>query len=163
MLGVIITANPAEDAPEESAAHLFFQAFDFWVFLGFPDTTQVQLLSQAVEDVFSAPAVLLEALRAAPPDQAGGGQVSSQVSGGNRGGEASPSGHGLDLAYVNALYTAILKAGPASPFQPGLLQGQQQDGCTPLLGDEALQARKSIMHASFNGVVTAGQSASGAA
>lgn len=68
----------------------------------------MQLLSQAVEDVFSSPAVLLETFHAAAPEEAEGGQLSSSN---NRGGEASGASHGLDLTYVNALYTAILKAG----------------------------------------------------
>lgn len=84
---------------------------------------QVQLLNQAVEDVFSSPAVMLQAFRAVgPPLPAENGSAEHFAGTApdappvpNRGGDASSSGHGLDLPFVNALYTALLKVGR----QPG--------------------------------------------
>jgi hypothetical protein len=114
---------------------------------------QEQMLTQAVEDVFSSPAVLLSTLEnphisttaagstpdapqtssrsasataaGAVPDEpqtidsaTAAGRAPEEPPAGCRGGAAEPA-HDLDLALINALYTALLKARalPLSAFQ----------------------------------------------
>ncbi len=75
------------------------------------------MLSQAVEDVFSSPAVMLATFEVqhslansidgnADADAAAAAAAETQ----NRGGPASTAqDHGLDLTFMSALYTALLK------------------------------------------------------
>jgi hypothetical protein len=77
-----------------------------------------------VEDVFASPAVMLQAFGAPAPAPRNGSEGHFAAAAAahaadpttNRGGEGSTSGHGLDLPYVNALYTALLKVRRAAIF-----------------------------------------------
>lgn len=75
------------------------------------------MLGQAVEDVFSSPAVLLATFEVqdsvatsldadADADAAAKAAASATQ---NRGGAAGSIDHGLDLDFMNALYTSLLK------------------------------------------------------
>ena len=75
------------------------------------------MLSHAVEDVFSSPAVMLATFEVqhtfsnsidANPDAEAAAAAAAGTQ--NRGGPASTAqDHGLDLTFMNALYTALLK------------------------------------------------------
>lgn len=82
---------------------------------------QVQLLGQVVEDVFSSPAVMLsmfevqhslaDLMDADADPNAAARKAANAAETQNRGGQAGAreQEHGLDLNFMNALYTALLK------------------------------------------------------
>ena len=94
---------------------------DVWNLSPFRTLLQVQLLGQAVEDVFSSPAVMLslfevqhslvDLMDADADAGAAATKAAAATEAQNRAGQAGAreQEHGLDLDFMNALYTALLK------------------------------------------------------